>query len=119
VLTLNVDYQQYLSQPNSPSPHFSLVPPPKLRVPSAQSVDSRISGTDSREYDEPPSPNMVANEGPMPIIQVPLRDTVKVDVSCQRPGEDISAAEDSPLFRATMKALEQKTGNMRQRMWRK
>jgi Arf-GAP/SH3 domain/ANK repeat/PH domain-containing protein len=116
VLTLNVDYQQYLSQPNSPSPHFSLVPPPKLRVPSAQSVDSRISGTDSREYDEPPSPNMVANEGPMPIIQVPLRDTVKVDVSCQRPGEDISAAEDSPLFRATMKALEQKTGNMRQRM---
>jgi Arf-GAP/SH3 domain/ANK repeat/PH domain-containing protein len=59
---------------------------------------------------------MVAIEGPMPSIQVPPRDTVKVDVSCQRPGEDISAAEDSPLFRATMKALEQKTGNMRQRM---
>lgn len=52
----------------------------------------------------------------MPIIQMPLRDAVKVDVSCQRPGEDISAAEDSPLFRATMKALEQKTGNMRLRM---
>jgi Arf-GAP/SH3 domain/ANK repeat/PH domain-containing protein len=47
---------------------------------------------------------------------VPLRDAVKVDVSCQRPGEDMSAAEDGPLFRATMKALEQKTGNMRQRM---
>ena len=79
-------------------------------------MDSRLSGTDSREFDEPPSPNMVAIDGPMPVIQVPLRDTVKVDVSCQRPGEDISAAEDSPLFRATMKALEQKTGNMRQRM---
>lgn len=116
LLTSNVDYPQYLSQPNSPSPQFSLVPPPKLRVPSAQSVESRLSGTDSREYDDPPSPNMVAMEGPMPTIQVPLRDTVKVDVSCQRPGEDISAAEDSPLFRATMKALEQKTGNMRQRM---
>jgi Arf-GAP/SH3 domain/ANK repeat/PH domain-containing protein len=41
---------------------------------------------------------------------------VKVDVSCQRPGEDMSATEDGPLFRATMKALEQKTGSMRQRM---
>ncbi|KAG0650656.1 csx2 [Hyphodiscus hymeniophilus] len=115
-LISNKDYQQYLSQPSSPSPQFSLVPPPKLRVPSTQSMDSRLSGTDSRECDDPPSPNMVAIEGPMPIIQVPLKDTFKVDISCQRPGEDISAAEDSPLFRATMKALEQKTGNMRQRM---
>jgi Arf-GAP/SH3 domain/ANK repeat/PH domain-containing protein len=49
-------------------------------------------------------------------VQVPVRDAIKVDVSCQRPGEDMSAAEDGPLFRATMKALEQKTGNMRQRM---
>jgi Arf-GAP/SH3 domain/ANK repeat/PH domain-containing protein len=48
--------------------------------------------------------------------QIPMRDVVKVDVTCQRPGEDLSAAEDGPLFRATMKALEQKTGNMRQRM---
>ncbi len=47
---------------------------------------------------------------------MPQKDLVKVDVSCQRPGEDMSATEDGPLFRATMKALEQKTGNMRQRM---
>ena len=92
------------------------MPPPKLRVPSTQSVESRLSGTDSREFDDPPSPNMVGLDGLLPTIQVPLKDTVKVDVSCQRPGEDISAAEDSPLFRATMKALEQKTGNMRQRI---
>ena len=39
-----------------------------------------------------------------------------VDVACQRPGEDMSAVEDGPLFRATMKALEQKTGSMRARM---
>jgi Arf-GAP/SH3 domain/ANK repeat/PH domain-containing protein len=116
LLILDLDSPQYLSQPSSPSPQFSLVPPPKLRVPSSQSMDSRLSGTDSREYDDPPSPNMAATEGSMMSIQVPLRDTVKVDISCQRPGEDISAAEDSPLFRATMKALEQKTGNMRQRM---
>lgn len=70
-----------------------------------------------REYEEPPSPGMPPTEpvpGPGPV---PIRgDLVKVDVSCQRPGEDISATEDSPLFRATMKALEQKTGSMRQRM---
>lgn len=52
----------------------------------------------------------------MGSAQIPVRDVVKVDVSCQRPGEDLSAAEDGPLFRATMKALEQKTGSMRQRM---
>lgn len=106
--------QQYISQPNSPSPQFSLVPPPKLRVPSSQSMDSRIS--DTREYEDPPSPNMLPSEGPLGTAQFPMRDAVKVDVSCQRPGEDMSAAEDGPLFRATMKALEQKTGNMRQRM---
>jgi Arf-GAP/SH3 domain/ANK repeat/PH domain-containing protein len=44
------------------------------------------------------------------------KDLAKVDVSCQRPGEDMSATEDGPLFRATMKSLEQKTGNMRLRM---
>ncbi|KAI5291116.1 hypothetical protein KEM54_006266 [Ascosphaera aggregata] len=39
--------------------------------------------------------------------------SVKVDLHCQRPGEDMSVVEDGPLFRATMKALEQKTGAMR------
>jgi Arf-GAP/SH3 domain/ANK repeat/PH domain-containing protein len=72
--------------------------------------------SDTREYEEPPSPNMPPSEGPVGLMQLPMRDAVKVDVSCQRPGEDMSAAEDGPLFRATMKALEQKTGNMRQRM---
>jgi len=57
---------------------------------------------------------MMASEGPMPSIQLPLRDMAKVDVSCQRPGDDLSS-EDGPLFRATMKAMEQKTGVMRQR----
>jgi Arf-GAP/SH3 domain/ANK repeat/PH domain-containing protein len=77
-------------------------------------MDSRIS--DTREYEDPPSPNMFPSEGPVGVGQLPMRDAIKVDVSCQRPGEDMSAAEDGPLFRATMKALEQKTGNMRQRM---
>ncbi|RDL34630.1 Centaurin beta [Venustampulla echinocandica] len=107
---------QYLSQPNSPSPHFSLVPPPKLRAPSSQSMDSRLSTGDMREYDEPPSPGMPPIDNTAGIGQLPQIDPVKVDISCQRPGEDMSATEDGPLFRATMKSLEQKTGNMRQRM---
>ncbi|CZS91470.1 related to ADP-ribosylation factor (ARF) GTPase activating protein (GAP) with effector functions [Rhynchosporium agropyri] len=108
--------QGFLSQPNSPSPTFHLIPPPKLRIPSSQSMDSRISGTDNREYDEPTSPNIVPYETSQGLPPIPQRDLVKVDVSCQRPGEDMSATEDGPLFRATMKSLEQKTGNMRQRM---
>ncbi|KAG4425837.1 hypothetical protein IFR04_001044 [Cadophora malorum] len=108
--------QGFLSQPNSPSPPFHLVPPPKLRLPSSQSMDSRVSGTDTREYDEPISPNLAPYEGSAGNTAVPQKDLVKVDVSCQRPGEDMSATEDGPLFRATMKALEQKTGSMRQRM---
>lgn len=104
-----------MSQPNSPSPPFYLSAPPRLRVPSSQSVDSRLSAND-RDYDEPPSPNMAAVEGSVPFAQISAKDLVKVDVSCQRPGEDMSATEDGPLFRATMKALEQKTGNMRTRM---
>jgi Arf-GAP/SH3 domain/ANK repeat/PH domain-containing protein len=114
LLTSNEDHQQCLSHPNSPAQALNLAPPPKFRVPSAQSMDSRLSGSDSREYEEPPSPHILAFEALS--VQLPVRDVVKVDVSCQRPGEDMSAAEDGPLFRATMKALEQKTGNMRQRM---
>jgi Arf-GAP/SH3 domain/ANK repeat/PH domain-containing protein len=78
-------------------------------------MDSRLSATEVRDFEESPSSNIGANDGTAGI-QIPVREVVKVDVSCQRPGEDMSAAEDGPLFRATMKALEQKTGSMRQRM---
>lgn len=79
-------------------------------MPSSQSVDSRVSASDSRENDEPSSPVTLVPDVPA------SKDPVKVDVSCQRPGEDLSATEDGPLFRATMKSLELKTGNMRIRM---
>jgi len=105
-----------LSQPNSPSPQFSLIPPPKLRVPSSQSMESRMSGQDIPEYDEPSSPIFPPIEGFMGVSQAQPRDTIKVDISCQRPEGATNISEDGPLFRATMKALEQKTGNMRTRM---
>jgi Arf-GAP with SH3 domain, ANK repeat and PH domain-containing protein len=44
--------------------------------------------------------------------------TTKVDVACQRPGEDVTQVDDGPLFRATMKSMEQRTGSMRAR-WKK
>ena len=39
-----------------------------------------------------------------------------MDVATCRPGEDPILNEDGPVFRATMRSLEQKTGNMRLRM---
>ncbi|KAI9826523.1 MAG: hypothetical protein M1826_006624 [Phylliscum demangeonii] len=94
-----------------------MLSPPRIRLASSQSMDSRISGVDGRdEYLEPPSPIEAIPELHMLIAPTAAPTAVKVDVTCHRPGEDMSAVEDGPLFRATMKALEQKTGSMRMRM---
>ncbi|KFY76104.1 hypothetical protein V498_09754 [Pseudogymnoascus sp. VKM F-4517 (FW-2822)] len=113
----NVQYST--SDPSSPSQPFALNAlnaPPKLRVPSAQSVDSRQSVLDSKDYEDIPSPILAPADGPPQSSGSGKLEAPKVDVSCQRPGEDLSATEDGPLFRATMKSLEQKTGTMRARM---
>ncbi|KAL2418945.1 Protein csx2 [Exophiala dermatitidis] len=96
------------------SPNVELmVPPQKQRLASSQSYQSAVSDSEGpSDYVNPPSPNVSSVDfnssastvaPPAPII----------DVQCQRPGEDVSAVEDGPLFRATMKSLEQKTGTMR------
>ncbi|KAF2499646.1 centaurin-beta-2 [Lophium mytilinum] len=117
--------QRNLGSPLSPSPRLELGVPPRLRVPSSQSIESRVSDSDGGDYkDMPVSPSME----PVPeygLGLVPTQtqstsltgSTVKVDL-CQKPGEDLSQQEDGPLFRATMKSLESKTGNMRLR-WKK
>jgi Arf-GAP with SH3 domain, ANK repeat and PH domain-containing protein len=79
-------------------------------------VDSRLSGAELPPDDEPSSPTLQPADATPGLPQAPSKDQIRVDVSCQRPGEDLSATEDGPLFRATMKALEQKTGNMKIRM---
>lgn len=101
------------SHPSSPSPVFQLAVPPKIRVASSQSVDSRIS-----EQEEPGSPlNLHYDLSPaVPTISQSTYQSVKVDVACPRPGDDMTTGDDGPVFRATMKALEQKTGNMRAQM---
>lgn len=112
----------YLSQPSSPTPqHFYLnAAPPKVRVVSAQSIESRTSTIP--EQVEPGSPLVAAHDpssvvvSPHQLQLVATKEPIKVDVSCPRPGDDTIVADDGPVFRATMRALELKTGNMRSSM---
>lgn len=123
--SLVLDTSRVLNSPVSPTPRIELGVPPRLRVPSAQSIDSRVSDSDGAEYTEsriPISP-IIETVSEDNLTLVPTETTivstsvdgnkVNIDVNCSRPGEDLSQVEDGPLFRATMKSLEQKTGNMR------
>lgn len=121
-----LDTQRLLGSPKTTSPRLDVGLPPRLRVPSAQSIESRVSDSDGGEYRDylaPQSPNVEAipeyGLGLVPTATNATLSTMpKVDIAWQRPGEDISSAEDGPLFRATMKAMEQKTSSMRIR-WKK
>lgn len=102
-----------LSHPSSPTP-FALGSPPKIRVASAQSVDSRLTGD---VMDEPVSPLLGVHEAnTLPPAAALAKDPVKVEVPCPRPGDDMGVSDDGPVFRATLKALELKNGNMRAQM---
>ncbi|CAI6341610.1 unnamed protein product [Periconia digitata] len=117
-----------VQSPTSPSPRLELGVPPRLRVPSNQSIESRVSDSDDMRGEslEPVAPKSPTFEttpeyslGMVPSHATTLtNNSIKLDVNCARPGEDLSQTEDGPLFRATMKSLEQKTGNMRTR-WKK
>lgn len=120
--------------PRSPRVELSL-PPTRLHVPSAQSIESRVSNVSDSEgegsfkdYKEPQSPTFEPiPENGLGLVPTVTGSTVvggtgggggavKVDVATCRPGEDPALNEDGPVFRATMKSLELKTGNMRLRM---
>jgi Arf-GAP/SH3 domain/ANK repeat/PH domain-containing protein len=104
-------------------------------VPSTQSIESRISNVSDSEgegsYKDPREPTSPIFEtipenglGLAPVTTSTSNattiapGTVKVDVPVCKPEDDPSLNEDGPLFRATMRSLEQKTGNMRLRMKR-
>ncbi|TEA15099.1 Protein csx2 [Colletotrichum sidae] len=106
-----------LSHPNSPSPPFLLTAPPKIRVASSQSVDSRISNAEFLEEPLSPLPGNYSSSTLLPVQPLP-QEPVKVDVACPKPTDDVLVPDDGPVFRATIKALEQKTGNMRTQMKR-
>ena len=105
--------------------------PTRLRVPSTQSIESRVSNVsdsegegsyqDYKDKDMPQSPTFEPipenGLGLIPTLTAQsMAGLVKVDVATCKPGEDPSLNEDGPLFRATMRSLEQKTSNMRTRM---
>lgn len=94
------------------SPGFDqlTVPPPRSRMVSSQSYQSTLSDSEGpSDTPAPPSPSTVGTSARVSAPQAPPL----LDVACPRPGDDLSAVEDGPLFRATMKSLEQKTGDMR------
>ena len=108
--------QRVINSPPAGTLAYELRVPPRLRLPSSQSVQSGVSESDQTEYMGPSSPVGEVSEENSVLAPTMTKDTTKIDIACVRPGEDMSATEDGPLFRATMKALEQKTGNMRMRM---
>ncbi|KAI5465941.1 hypothetical protein BGZ63DRAFT_400376 [Mariannaea sp. PMI_226] len=103
-----------LSNPSSPSPPFLLASPPKIRVASSQSVDSRMTAPDIDEPISPLVPPVDAPPLPQPVPHI--QELVKVDINCPKPADDGMVSDDGPVFRATLKALEQKTGNLRTQM---
>ncbi|KAJ5114565.1 hypothetical protein NUU61_000324 [Penicillium alfredii] len=106
-----------LPSPQISSPNLELPVPLRTRIPSTQSVLSQFSDAETLSNPNLPSttpPETADGTAPPPPPSVPPPPPpVKVDLPHSRPGDDMSAVEDGPLFRATMKALEQKTGNMR------
>ncbi|KAF5856017.1 hypothetical protein ETB97_008022 [Aspergillus alliaceus] len=96
-----------LPSPQIFSPRLELHVPPRHRIPSSHSVLSHSSDADAT-----PNPQIMPGTPPE-VDSVPPPLPVKIDLPHSRPGEDMSIVEDGPLFRATMKALEQRTGNMR------
>ena len=65
---------------------------------------------------EPPSPFETIHESSMSLEPTSTASTVKVDLGNTALDTDITQADDGPIFRATMKSLESKTGSVRQRM---
>lgn len=92
---------------------FEISIPPKLKVTPV----GHLNGHDDVHIDlnEPPSPmdpNFDSLSMASSATAVP---TVKLDINCQRPSDN-SMQDDGPLFRATIKSLEQKTGALRAKM---
>ncbi|KAL4771396.1 hypothetical protein BDW60DRAFT_189792 [Aspergillus nidulans var. acristatus] len=108
---------RFLPSPQITSPNLEVHMPIRNRVPSSQSVLSHSSDADISSNVPvqvvPETPPEANDAPPASTAPAPAPAPVKVDLPHSRPGEDMSVVEDGPLFRATMKALEQKTGNMR------
>ncbi|KXG51366.1 Arf GTPase activating protein [Penicillium griseofulvum] len=106
-----------LPSPQISSPNLELPTFPRSRISSTQSVLSYYSDAESTHPNPstiPPDPAEMSLPPPPPPPSVPPpAPPAKVDLPHSRAGDEMSGVEDGPLFRATMKALESKTSNMR------
>lgn len=106
-----------LPSPLISSPKLELPVFPRSRISSTQSVLSHYSDAESN-----PTPSIISPEQaekslpPPPLSAPPPPPPAKVDLPHSRAGDEMSGVEDGPLFRATMKALESKTSNMRSKI---
>ncbi|OQE34547.1 hypothetical protein PENCOP_c017G02078 [Penicillium coprophilum] len=108
-----------LPSPQISSPNLELPTFPRSRISSTQSVLSYYSDAESAH----PNPSTISPEPtekslppPPPSAPPPPPPPAKVDLPHSRAGDEMSGVEDGPLFRATMKALESKTSNMRSKI---
>ena len=105
------------------SPRMDTLTTPKLRAASGQSIESRLSdseGSDAKEYRDSREPQSPSIE-PIPeneFLQGPTAapNAVKLDALDRKSGEDPSAVDDGPVFRAMIKQLESRTGSIRTKM---
>lgn len=87
------------------------IPPSRHRLPSSQSYQSNVSDSEGPADSAPPaSPSIVT---PEVSVTSTIMNPTPPSIDVGRPTEDMSNVEDGPVFRANMKSLEQKTGNMR------
>ncbi|KAJ5520652.1 Arf GTPase activating protein [Penicillium fimorum] len=108
-----------LPSPQISSPNLELPTFPRSRISSTQSVLSCYSDAESTHPNPstiPPEPAEKSLPPPPPSVPPPPPPPAKVDLPHSRAGDEMSGVEDGPLFRATMKALESKTGNMRSKI---
>jgi Arf-GAP/SH3 domain/ANK repeat/PH domain-containing protein len=107
-----------LPSPQISSPNLELPVFPRSRISSTQSVVSHYSDAESTHQNPstvPPEPVEKTLPPPPPSVPPPPP-PAKVDLPHSRAGDEMSGVEDGPLFRATMKALESKTSNMRSKI---
>jgi Arf-GAP/SH3 domain/ANK repeat/PH domain-containing protein len=98
---------------------MSLTVPQRVRIPSTQSIDSRLSDSEGELWArEPPSPIDVIATIPeyefahsLGVESSPSNNPIVLN--CERPGEDLSLLSDGPLFRSTLRQMQLKTLNMR------
>jgi len=99
--------------------------PHRVRIPSTQSIDSRLSDSEGELGwgREPPSPIDIIPTIPeidyahgLGSDSSPSNNPIKVDLNWEKPGEDPSLLSDGPLFRSTLKQMETKTIHVRARM---